>query len=82
MRKLLLYVAFWLMATAAYSQQKLHGGKLTGDDEANMTSDQKLVRETSRKSKNGKKKVSTKKKVKIQQKQARRARKIKTPPRK
>ena len=77
MRKLFFYVVFWLMASVAFAQQKVHSGKLSKDEEANLTSDQKLVRETDRKTKNGKKRISTKKKVKIQQKQARRAKKIK-----
>ena len=66
MKKVFLCVVFWLVLSAGFAQQKMQSGKLTKDEEANLTSDQKLVRETDRKTHNGKKRISTKKKVKIQ----------------
>jgi len=79
MKKLGFCLVFWLFITIGWAQEKVHGGKLPKEEEALLTSDQKLVRETDRKSKGGKKKISTKKKVKIQQKQSRRAERVKAP---
>ncbi len=55
--------------------------KLTKSESANMTQEQRMVRESDRKSKSGKKKkkMSMKKRVKIDKKQDKKARSIKGP---
>ncbi|MBL7857888.1 MAG: hypothetical protein JNM57_09375 [Cyclobacteriaceae bacterium] len=55
--------------------------KLTKDEMTKMTPEQRLVHESNRKSKNGKKDLSNKKKVKIQKKTSRKSEKIKPPKR-
>jgi hypothetical protein len=77
MKKIIFSIVFGLIVSVACGQQKVNGGKLSKEEEAQLTSEQKLVRATDKKSKQGKKKISTKKKVKIQEKQARRARRVK-----
>lgn len=62
----------------SYGQQR----KLTKSESANMTQEQRIVHETERKKKGGKKKskkVSMKKRVKIDKKQDKKARRVKSP---
>ena len=53
--------------------KKIKSKKLSKSEAANLTPEQKLVHESDRKTKEGKKKLSTKQKSKIQKKQARAA---------
>jgi hypothetical protein len=74
-----LYFILFLLATIpVYAQKKR---KLTKEESAKLTQDQRVVYESDRKSKNGKKKLTMKQKVKIDRKQARKSRKIKPPKR-
>jgi len=84
--KRLLIVTCLLLATIAgsYGQgrsKEIKTKKLTKDESASLTPEQRLVHETNRKTKSGKndKKLSTKKKAKIQKKQARAAYHTKPP---
>ena len=54
-------------------------GKLNKEDSKRMTQDQRVLYESDRKSKGGKKKMSMKKKVRIDKKQARKAKRMKQP---
>jgi len=53
--------------------KEIKSKKLSKSEAANLTPEQKLVHETDRKTKSGKKKMSTKQKARIQKKQARAA---------
>jgi len=68
-------VCLLFICSLAQAQSKTK--KLSKEEAADKTPDQRLVHETNRKSKQGKKDISTKKKVKMEQKQDRRARKTK-----
>lgn len=72
----LLYTIFFflLIISSAYAQRT---PKVTKSQTKQLTQEQRLVLESNRKSKGGKKKLSTKKRVKIDKKQDRKARKIK-----
>ena len=63
-KTLIVFLSLMAFAFAAYSQEVL-------DESGKTTPDQRYVNSVNRRSKNGKKKVSLKKKVKIQKKQAR-----------
>jgi len=73
-----------LLATIAVSfgqsrDKKIKSKKLSKSESANLTPEQRLVHESNRKSKGGKKKMSTKQKARIQKKQARAARNTRQP---
>lgn len=76
MKKLLSLLIFLLLTGVAYGQK---AKKLTKVESANLTQEQRNVRETTRKSKGGKKDLSMKKRVKIDKKQDKKARNIKSP---
>jgi len=85
MKRLFLVICL-LLATIAgsYGQgrgKKINTKKLTKDESASLTPEQRLVHETERKTKSGKKdkKLSTKQKAKIQKKQTRAAYHTKLP---
>jgi len=75
MKKAILLFVLLAISTFTFAQRKTK--KLTTDESAKMTSDQRYVHETQRKSKSGKKDLSMKKKVRAEEKQDRKARKIK-----
>ncbi len=78
MKKFVILLSF-LMALSAVSFAQKKSKKLSADESAKMTADQRYVYETTRKSKGGKKKdTSLKKKIKTEEKQDRKARKIKS----
>ncbi len=66
MKNLILLIACLSLAGVSYAQGSV-------DENSKATSDQRYVNEANKKSKQGKKKISTKEKVKIQKKQARAA---------
>jgi hypothetical protein len=74
MKAILLFV---LLAISTFSFAQKKSKKLSADESAKMTSDQRYVRESTRKSKSGKKDLSLKKKIRTEEKQDRKARKIK-----
>jgi len=76
LKKGLISVGMLLACTFAFGQSSR---KLTKDQTASMTADQRFVHEVDRKSKHGKKDLSMKKRVKMSKKQDRRSRRIKTP---
>ncbi|MBI3483114.1 MAG: hypothetical protein HY015_09115 [Bacteroidetes bacterium] len=66
----------------AFSQDKdkeLKAKKLTKEEAANLTTEQRLAHENARKTKGGKKKMSTKQKVRVEKSQARSAKHTKAP---
>lgn len=65
-KTLVVFLSLMVWAIAAYSQE-------VQDESGKTTPDQRYVNSVNRRSKNGKKKVSLKQKVKIQKKQARAA---------
>lgn len=67
-----------LVLLTFFAQAQSKTKKLSKEEAAGKTQEQRIVHESNRKSKNGKKDLSTKKKVQIAQKQDRRARKTKT----
>lgn len=77
MKRLLLVICLLVASIAvAFGQSRdkeIKSKKLSKDEAANLTPEQKLVHESDRKTKNGKKKMSTKQKAKLQKKQARAA---------
>ena len=77
MKKLVLFAFLLMMAIPSLAQ--IHGGKkLSTDEAAGKTPDQRYVYESERKAKKKKnKKISTKKKAKIQKKQDAKMRKKK-----
>jgi hypothetical protein len=79
MRYLILILFCWLgAATPLLAQKKVKGHKLSKDEMARMTPEQRLVHETQRKG--GKdQRVSSKRKARIQKQQSRKAARIKTP---
>ena len=81
--KRLLLVMCLLLATIAGTfgqsrDKKIKSKKLSKSESATLTPEQKLVHETDRKTKAGKKKMSTKQKARIQKKQARAAKNTRT----
>lgn len=75
MKKAILLFVLLAISTFTFAQRKTK--KLSTDESAKMTSDQRYVHETHRKSKGGKKDLSLKKKIRAEEKQDRKARKIK-----
>ncbi len=75
MKKAILLFVLLAISTITFAQKK--SKKLSADESAKMTQDQRYVHETQRKSKNGKKDLSLKKKIRAEEKQDRKARKMK-----
>lgn len=75
MKKLGILLVLLAVSFVSYGQKKTK--KLTRDQSSSMTADQRYVHESQRKSNKKKKDLSMKKKVKIEAKQDRKARKIK-----
>lgn len=78
----LLLFCLMLSCGVAFSQSKdkrLKAKKLSKQEAANLTQEQRIAHESDRKSKGGTKKLSTKQKTKIQRKQARAAKHTKVP---
>jgi hypothetical protein len=75
MKKAILLFVLLAISTLTFAQRKTK--KLSSDESSKMTSDQRYVHETQRKSKNGKKDMSLKKKIRTEEKQDRKARKMK-----
>jgi hypothetical protein len=73
MRQFYIIIFIFLLASGAYAQKT---PRVTKSQTKQLTPEQRMVRETNRKSKGGKKKLSMKKRVKIDKKQDKRARKI------
>ncbi|HEU5292792.1 MAG TPA: hypothetical protein VFU05_19220 [Cyclobacteriaceae bacterium] len=76
--KRILAISFFIALSLPVMAQK---GKLNKEDSKRMTQDQRVLYESDRKSKGGKKKMSMKKKVRIDKKQARKAKRMKNPKR-
>lgn len=68
--KKLLFIALLLLPATLLAQ------RVTKKETTQLTQEQRLVRESSRKGKKGKKKLSMKKRVKIDQQQDRKARRV------
>ena len=83
MKKALLLCSFLLFGGLFMpARGQSHSQKLTTDEAASKTPDQRFVYETERKAKKKKKKnISTKKKVRVQEKQDRQMRRKKAPQR-
>ena len=82
MKKLSILICLMLACVLAFGQnkdKKLKSKKLSKEESANLTTEQRYVHESNRKSKNGKKKVSTAQKAKIQRKQAKAAKHTRMP---
>lgn len=75
MKKALLLFVLLAISTITFAQKK--NKKLKSEESAKMTQDQRYVHETTRKSKSGKKDLSLKKKIRTEEKQDRKARKMK-----
>jgi hypothetical protein len=75
MKKAILLFVLLAISTFSFAQRK--SKKLTAEESAKMTSDQRYVHESTRKSKSGKKDLSLKKKIRTEEKQDRKARKMK-----
>jgi hypothetical protein len=75
MKKTILLFVLLAVSTITFAQKK--SKKLTQDESSKMTADQRYVHETTRKSKSGKKDLSLKKKIRTEEKQDRKARKMK-----
>ncbi|HZY78563.1 MAG TPA: hypothetical protein VFE50_03505 [Cyclobacteriaceae bacterium] len=75
MKKAILLFVLLAISTFTFAQKK--SKKLTTEESSKMTSDQRYVHESTRKSKSGKKDLSLKKKIRTEEKQDRKARKIK-----
>lgn len=78
MKKAILLFVLLAVSTITFAQKRPK--RATQDESAKMTPDQRYVRETTRQTKNGKKDISVKKRIKTQDKQDRKARKMKAPP--
>ncbi|MEJ0028970.1 MAG: hypothetical protein WDO15_00715 [Bacteroidota bacterium] len=74
-KAILLFVCLLAASTITFAQKK--SKKLSSDESAKMTADQRYVHESTRKSKSGKKDLSLKKKIRTEEKQDRKARKMK-----
>lgn len=75
MKKAILLFVLLAISTLTFAQKK--SKKLSAEESSKMTSDQRYVHETTRKSKSGKKDLSLKKKIRAEEKQDRKARKMK-----
>jgi hypothetical protein len=75
MKKTILLFVLLAVSTITFAQKK--SKKLTQEESSKMTADQRYVHETTRKSKSGKKDLSLKKKIRTEEKQDRKARKMK-----
>jgi hypothetical protein len=75
MKKTILLFVLLAISTITFAQKK--SKKLTQEESSKMTADQRYVHETTRKSKSGKKDLSLKKKIRTEEKQDRKARKMK-----
>jgi hypothetical protein len=75
MKKAILLFVLLAISTFSFAQKK--SKKLSVDESAEMTADQRYVHESTRKSKSGKKDLSLKKKIRTEKKQDRKARKMK-----
>lgn len=75
MKKAILLFVLLAISTLTFAQKKTK--KLSSDESSKMTADQRYVHESQRKSKNGKKDLSLKKKIRTEEKQDRKARKMK-----
>ncbi|HMJ70987.1 MAG TPA: hypothetical protein VK508_18930 [Cyclobacteriaceae bacterium] len=75
MKKAILLFVLLAISTFSFAQRK--SKKLTVDESAKMTADQRYVHESTRKSKSGKKDLSLKKKIRTEKKQDQKARKMK-----
>ncbi len=80
MRRTLTLFIIVVTSVAVNAQQKHR--KLTNEESSKMTQEQRLVYETDRKSKNGKRSLSLKKRERINAKQQRRSERIHTKRRK
>jgi hypothetical protein len=78
MKKAILLFVLLAASTITFAQKRPK--RLTQDQSEKMTADQRYVHETTRKSKNGKKDLSIKKRIKTEEKQDRKARKMKPAP--
>ena len=76
LQKGFLVTVLLLIGSISFAQSRK---KLTKEESASLTVEQRLVHETNRKGKHGKKKVSVKEKYKISKKQDRRSRHVKRP---
>ena len=74
MKKAILLFVLLAISTFTFAQKRK---KLPTDESSKMTADQRYVHESQRKSKNGKKDLSLKKKIRTEEKQDRKARKMK-----
>lgn len=79
-RIIALFIFIATTSVNAIAQQKHR--KLTKDESAKMTQEQRLVYEHDRKSKSGKRKLSLKKKEKINKRQERKSERMRAPKRK
>jgi len=79
-KTVLVLFCLFLACTVSFAQsnKRIKSKKLSKDDAATMTPEQRLVHETNRKSKGGKKNVSAKKKIRIQRRQNRAAKHMKS----
>ncbi len=75
MKKAILLFVLLAISTLTFAQKKVK--KLSSEESSKMTSDQRYVHENQRKSKNGKKDLSLKKKVRTEEKADKKARKMK-----
>jgi len=75
LKKGLISVGLVMACTFAFGQSS--SKRLTKEQSARMTADQRFVHEADRKSKHGKKDLSMKKRVKMSKRQDRRSRRIK-----
>jgi hypothetical protein len=75
MKKLGILLVLLAITFVSYGQKKTK--KLTSSQSADMTADQRYVHESQRKSNKKKKDLSMKKRVRLEEKQDRKARKIK-----
>ena len=81
-KSLLILFCLLLASVVAFSQnrdKKMKVKKLSKQEAATMTQEQRLAHENDRRTKGGKKKMSTRQKAKTQRKQDRAARKTKVP---
>jgi hypothetical protein len=79
MKKVLGLCLFIALSLPGFAQTS---SKLSKEESAKMTHDQRVIHESDRKSKHGKKKLSTKKKMRIDKRQTRKAKRMKQPKRK
>ena len=76
MKKVLAICLFIALSIPVLAQKS---AKLPKEESKKMTQDQRVLYESDRKSKGGKKKMSMKKKVRIDKKQSRKAKRMKQP---